>query len=141
MIVVMKPDATEAQKVATGFNRNHMITHEGGTIPEENLTNYTADRVKTTSEVFLGLTMACSQCHDHKYDPISIKEYYEFFAFFNELGDRGLKVTAVVITRYEEQASARVFKNKLERQGIKVYTHRFTRGYPTDVEVIVRVAV
>lgn len=84
------PDATEAQKVATGFNRNHMITHEGGTIPEENLTNYTADRVKTTSEVFLGLTMACAQCHDHKYDPISIKEYYEFFAFFNELGDRGL---------------------------------------------------
>ena len=84
------PDATEAQKVATGFNRNHMITHEGGTIPEENLTNYTADRVKTTSEVFLGLTMACAQCHDHKYDPISIKEYYEFFSFFNELGDRGL---------------------------------------------------
>jgi hypothetical protein len=84
------PNATEAQKVATGFNRNHMITHEGGTIPEENLANYTADRVKTTSEVFLGLTMACAQCHDHKYDPISIKEYYEFFAFFNELGDRGL---------------------------------------------------
>ncbi len=55
----------------------------------------------------------------------------------DELGDRGLKVTAVVITRYEEQASARVFKNKLERQGIRVYTHRFTRGYPTDVEVIV----
>ena len=55
----------------------------------------------------------------------------------DELGDRGLKVTAVVITRYEEQASARVFKNKLERQGIKVYTHRFTRGYPTAVEVIV----
>ncbi len=84
------PEATPDQRVATGFNRNHMITHEGGTIPEENLTNYVADRVKTTSEVFLGLTMACAQCHDHKYDPISIKEYYEFFAFFNELGDRGL---------------------------------------------------
>lgn len=84
------PDATEAEIVATGFNRNHMITHEGGTIPEENLTNYTADRVKTTSEVFLGLTMACAQCHDHKYDPISIREYYEFFSFFNELDDRGL---------------------------------------------------
>ncbi|MEM1440960.1 MAG: PSD1 and planctomycete cytochrome C domain-containing protein [Verrucomicrobiota bacterium] len=83
------PEATQAQIVATGFNRNHMITHEGGTIPEENLTNYAADRVKTTSEVFLGLTMACAQCHDHKYDPISIKEYYEFFSFFNELSDRG----------------------------------------------------
>ncbi|MDF1658858.1 MAG: PSD1 and planctomycete cytochrome C domain-containing protein [Verrucomicrobiales bacterium] len=83
------PEATPAQIVATGFNRNHMITHEGGTIPAENLTNYAADRVKTTSEVFLGLTMACAQCHDHKYDPISIKEYYEFFSFFNELSDKG----------------------------------------------------
>ena len=84
------PNATPSQRIASGFNRNHMITHEGGTIPEENLTNYVADRVKTTSEVFLGLTMGCAQCHDHKYDPVSQKEYYEFFAFFNELGDRGL---------------------------------------------------
>ncbi|MEX2578648.1 MAG: PSD1 and planctomycete cytochrome C domain-containing protein [Verrucomicrobiales bacterium] len=84
------PDAGESQRIATGFNRNHMITHEGGTIPEENLTNYAADRVQTTSEVFLGLTMACAQCHDHKFDPISQKEYYQFFSFFNELGDRGL---------------------------------------------------
>ncbi len=83
------PNATEAQRVASGFNRNHMITHEGGTIPEENLTNYTVDRVKTTSEVFLGLTMACAQCHDHKFDPISQKDYYRFYAFFNELGDQG----------------------------------------------------
>ena len=83
------PDATESQRVATGFNRNHMITHEGGTIPEENLTNYVADRVKTTSEVFLGLTMACAQCHDHKYDPISTRDYYRFYSFFNELSDRG----------------------------------------------------
>jgi hypothetical protein len=84
------PDAADSQRIASGFNRNHMITHEGGTIPEENLTNYVADRVKTTSEVFLGLTMACAQCHDHKYDPISSREYYEFFSFFNELDDRGL---------------------------------------------------
>ncbi len=83
------PNATESQKIATGFNRNHMITHEGGTIPEENLTNYAADRVKTTSEVFLGLTMACAQCHDHKFDPISQKDYYSFFSFFNELSDKG----------------------------------------------------
>jgi len=83
------PNATDAQRIATGFNRNHMITHEGGTIPDENLTNYVADRVKTTSEVFLGLTMACAQCHDHKYDPISTKDYYQFFSFFNELSDKG----------------------------------------------------
>lgn len=84
------PGATEAQRIASGFNRNHMVTHEGGTIPAENLTNYAADRVKTTSEVFLGLTMGCAQCHDHKYDPISQRDYYQFFAFFNTLSDRGL---------------------------------------------------
>ena len=83
-------DATDWQRVATGFNRNHMITHEGGTIPEENLVNYVADRVKTTSEVFLGLTYACAQCHDHKYDPITQKDYYRLFAFFNHVPERGL---------------------------------------------------
>ena len=83
------PEATIDQRVATGFNRNHMITHEGGTIAEENIVNYVADRVKTTSEVFLGLTMACAQCHDHKYDPITQQDYYRFFAFFNTLSDRG----------------------------------------------------
>ncbi|MDF1751997.1 MAG: PSD1 and planctomycete cytochrome C domain-containing protein [Verrucomicrobiales bacterium] len=83
-------DRTESQLIATGFNRNHMITHEGGTIPAENLLNYCADRVKTTSEVFLGLTMACAQCHDHKYDPISQKDYYRFYAYFNGVNDRGL---------------------------------------------------
>ena len=83
------PDPTEAQLVATGFNRNHMNTHEGGTIAEENITNYVVDRVKTTSEVFLGLTMACAQCHDHKFDPISQREYFQFFAYFNTVSDRG----------------------------------------------------
>ncbi|MEO2046127.1 MAG: PSD1 and planctomycete cytochrome C domain-containing protein, partial [Pirellulales bacterium] len=84
------PQATVNQHVATGFNRNHMITHEGGTIPEENLTNYAVDRVKTTAEVFLGLTMGCAQCHNHKYDPLTQTDFYRFLAFFNTLGDRGL---------------------------------------------------
>ncbi len=84
------PDATEAQVVATGFNRNHMITAEGGTIKLENLTNYAVDRVKTTSEAFLGLTMACAQCHDHKYDPISQEDFYRMFAYFNTLSDKGI---------------------------------------------------
>ena len=84
------PDASEQQLVASGFNRNNAVTHEGGTIPEENLVNYVADRVKTTSETFMGLTMACAQCHDHKYDPVSIREYYQFFAFFNTVDDIGL---------------------------------------------------
>ncbi len=84
------PGATPDQIVATGFSRNHMITAEGGTIPEENLTNYVVDRVKTTSEAFLGLTMACAQCHDHKYDPISQEDYFRMFAYFNTLGDKGI---------------------------------------------------
>ena len=67
-----------------------MVTHEGGTIPEENLTNYNADRVKTLGESILGLTLGCAQCHDHKFDPITQKEYYQLFAFFNTLDDRGL---------------------------------------------------
>jgi hypothetical protein len=93
------PGATEQQLVATGFNRNHAITHEGGTIPEENLVNYAADRVKTTSESFLGLTLACAQCHDHKYDPLSQRDYYRFYAFFNTLGDDGLGGDAGVNAR------------------------------------------
>ena len=84
------PSATEQQIVATGFNRNHAITHEGGTIPEENLVNYAADRVKTVTETFLGMTLGCAQCHDHKYDPLTQRDYYRFFAFFNTLDDAGL---------------------------------------------------
>ena len=63
------PNRTEAQLIATGFQRNNMNTHEGGTIPEENLTNYNVDRVKTLGEAVLGLTLGCAQCHDHKFDP------------------------------------------------------------------------
>ena len=84
------PERTEADQIATGFQRNNMVTHEGGTIPEENLTNYNADRVKTLGEAVLGLTLACAQCHDHKFDPITQKDYFRTFAFFNSLGDKGL---------------------------------------------------
>jgi hypothetical protein len=84
------PGRTDAQLIATGFQRNNMVTHEGGTIPEENLTNYNADRVKTLGESVLGLTLACAQCHNHKFDPITQKDYFQIFAFFNSLSDRGL---------------------------------------------------
>ncbi|MDC0934852.1 PSD1 and planctomycete cytochrome C domain-containing protein [Pirellulales bacterium] len=84
------PDPSEGALIATGFQRNNMVTHEGGTIPAENLVNYNADRVKTLGEAVLGLTLGCAQCHDHKYDPISQREYYRLFAYFNSIGDRGL---------------------------------------------------
>ncbi|HEV7282958.1 MAG TPA: PSD1 and planctomycete cytochrome C domain-containing protein [Pirellulaceae bacterium] len=93
------PDATIEQKIATGFQRNNMVTHEGGTIPEENLTNYNVDRVKTLGEAVLGLTFACAQCHDHKYDPITQKDYYSLFAYFNTLDDVGLDGNAGVNPR------------------------------------------
>ncbi len=77
------PGATEEQKIATGFNRCTMTNVEAGTEPEETRTNQVIDRVNTTATVWLGTTLACAQCHDHKYDPFSQKEYYQFFAFFN----------------------------------------------------------
>ena len=85
----LRPGATLDQRIASGFNRNHMITHEGGTIPAEYRVKYVVDRVQTTSAVWLGLTTGCAQCHDHKYDPITQREFYELFAFFNTITDKG----------------------------------------------------
>jgi hypothetical protein len=84
------PNATLDQKIASGFNRNHMINFEGGAIPEEYLNNYIVDRVNTTATVWLGLTMTCAQCHDHKYDPISQREFYQLYAFFHNVPESGL---------------------------------------------------
>jgi len=83
------PAATDQQRLATAFHRNHPITIEGGVIDEEYRTEYVVDRVVTTSTVWLGLTMTCGRCHDHKYDPISQKEFYQFFAFFNSVPEKG----------------------------------------------------
>ncbi len=84
------PSATRDQKIATGFNRNHMINFEGGAIPEEYLTEYIIDRVETTATTWMGLTMGCARCHTHKFDPISQKEFYQFYAFFNNVAEKGL---------------------------------------------------
>lgn len=84
------PNATLEQKIASGFNRNHMINFEGGAIPQEYHTAYIVDRVNTTSTVWLGLTLACTQCHDHKYDPFTQKEFYQLYAFFHNVPEKGL---------------------------------------------------
>src|SRR5205807_2260617 len=78
------------QKIASGFNRNHMINFEGGAIPEEYQNEYVVDLVETTSVAFLGMTMGCARFHDHKYDPISQKDFYRFYAFFNSIPEKGL---------------------------------------------------
>ncbi|MDG1897727.1 MAG: DUF1553 domain-containing protein [Fuerstiella sp.] len=83
------PNSTTEQKVATGFLRNNATTDEGGLIEEEYRVEYAIDRVKTTSMVWMGLSMECAQCHNHKYDPITQEEYYSFFAYFNQAADRG----------------------------------------------------
>jgi mono/diheme cytochrome c family protein len=84
------PNPTIEQKIASGFNRNNMINFEGGAIPEEYQTAYIVDRVNTTGTVWLGLTVGCAQCHDHKYDPIKQKEYYQLYAFYNNIPENGL---------------------------------------------------
>jgi hypothetical protein len=84
------PGATVDQKVASGFNRNHMINYEGGAIAEEYHTAYIVDRINTTATVWLGLTVACAQCHDHKYDPVTTRDYYSLYAIFNGVPENGL---------------------------------------------------
>jgi hypothetical protein len=84
------PNATLDQRIASGFNRNHRTTGEGGIIDEEYRVEYVADRTQTTSTVFLGLTLGCARCHDHKFDPLAQKDFYRFYAYFNQVpGERG----------------------------------------------------
>jgi hypothetical protein len=102
------PDATLPQKLATGFNRNHRGNAEGGIIPEEYAVEYVVDRVDTTATVWLGLTLGCARCHDHKYDPITQREFYQVFALFNNVPEKGRAVKIgnsppYLITPTEEQ--------------------------------------
>ena len=83
------PSATKEQILATGFNRNHMITQEGGVIEEEYRVEYVADRVVTTSKSLMGLTMECARCHDHKYDELTQKDFFNLFNFFNQIDEEG----------------------------------------------------
>lgn len=84
------PNSTLDQKIATAFNRNHMVTNESGIIDEEYRTGYVCDRVETTAAVWLGLTMGCAKCHDHKYDPLTQRDYYSLFAAFNNIDEHGI---------------------------------------------------
>ena len=87
------PDAGEAQRIATGFHRNTPINQEGGIDVEQFRIDSVIDRVGTTGTVWLGLTVGCAQCHDHKFDPIAQKEYYRMFAFFNNQDEPTMKVS------------------------------------------------
>lgn len=86
----LMPNAGLEHVLATGFNRNHKITAEGGVIPEEYRVEYVEDRTTTLGIAFLGLTLECARCHDHKYDPISQEAHFQFFSFFNTIPEKGL---------------------------------------------------
>ncbi|WP_020472826.1 DUF1553 domain-containing protein [Zavarzinella formosa] len=88
----MLPKPTLDQRIATGFNRNHRGNSEGGIVPQEYAVEYVADRVETTATVWLGLTFTCCRCHDHKFDPVSQREFYKLFAFFNNVPEQGRAV-------------------------------------------------
>ncbi|MEO8657996.1 MAG: DUF1553 domain-containing protein [Bryobacteraceae bacterium] len=83
------PNATLSQKIATAFQRNHRTSAEGGIVDEEFRVDYVADRTETTSTVFLGLTLGCARCHDHKFDPMTQRDYYSMFAFYNNVPEKG----------------------------------------------------
>lgn len=105
----MPPNATLEQKIATGFHRNTQINEEGGIDKEQFRIESIIDRVNTTGTVFLGLTIGCSQCHDHKFDPFTQKEYYSLFAFFNNADEPNL-----VLASPEERARVEQIDSEIE---------------------------
>jgi len=104
----MLPNATLDQKIATGFHRNTMINEEGGVDVEEFRYESLVDRVKTTSTVWLGLTVGCAQCHTHKYDAITQREYFQMFAFLNNADEPEIDVTSLDTTRRREEQEKKI---------------------------------
>jgi hypothetical protein len=123
------PNATNDQKIATGFNRNNATTDEGGAIAEEYRVEYAVDRVKTTSMVWMGLSLECAQCHNHKYDPITMTDYYRFFAYFNQASDPGMQTRrgnqspVVDVFDAKKMAQAAIFKKDLPPLVAKLSQH------------------
>jgi hypothetical protein len=115
----MLPNATTEQKIATGFNRNHRGNSEFGIIADEYAVEYVVDRIETTSAVFLGLTMGCMRCHNHKYDPFTQKEFYQVFAYFNNVPENGRAMKygnsppMIAAPTEEQQAQARQLDAKI----------------------------
>ncbi len=117
------PHPTTEQLVATGYVRSNLTSNEGGAIEEEFLARNTFDRVDTTSTIFLGLTVQCAKCHDHKYDPISQKDYYGMYAFFDSTKDKALDdnilLPAPVVKAATEEDTARINALKLAQARIR----------------------
>jgi hypothetical protein len=124
------PDATREQILATGFNRNHKITQEGGAIPEEYRNEYVVDRTNTFGKAFLGISVECSRCHDHKYDPISQEDFYSTYAFFNQANEKGL-------INYGELPKPNIAISQTDLDGILNFINGKTIGPRDTVKVMV----
>ena len=123
------PNASREQILATGFHRNHPMTAEGGVIDEEYRLEYVADRTNTTSRAFLGLTMECARCHDHKFDPVSQAEYFQLSAFFNNVnelgmtGDDGNAGPLLMLPTPEEEAELEKKRDRIEELEAALIAH------------------
>jgi hypothetical protein len=129
------PKPTMEQILATGFNRNHRGNAEGGIIPEEYAVEYVVDRVDTTATVWLGLTLGCSRCHDHKFDPFSQREYYQLFAFFNNVPEKGRAIkfgNSPPFVKTPTRDQQRQLREMQFRQGfLKGFSERLMETVPT----------
>ncbi|MFK7921636.1 MAG: DUF1553 domain-containing protein [Bacteroidia bacterium] len=117
------PNPSREQLLATGFNRNHSQNMEGGIVDEEFRVEYVVDRTNTLGAAFLGITLECSRCHDHKYDPISQKEYYQFYSFFNNVQEAGqisydnaMPVPTMLLTEQETQDKIDFLQQQINTQ-------------------------
>ena len=118
----LMPNATKEQMLATGFNRNHKITEEGGVVDEEYRVEYVVDRTNTLGRGIMGVTIECAKCHDHKYDPFTQKEYYQMTAFFNNIKEVGLEATVGGPETYAKNPRMEITKEDL--QGILSFVNK-----------------
>jgi hypothetical protein len=109
------PNASKEQILATGFNRNHKITEEGGVVDEEYRVSYVIDRTNTFSKALIGVTMECAQCHDHKYDPFSQKNYYQLYSFFNNVKEVGIESTVAGPETYAKKPMMEISDDEINK--------------------------
>ena len=131
----MLPNPTREQRLATAFNRNHQQSQEGGIVPEEYRTEYVADRANTFGKAFLGLTVECARCHDHKYDPISQKDYYSLFAFFNSNNENGQipyngePSPTIALTAPEAEQKLRLIRTKFSAESSELAVNNYQNRF------------
>ncbi len=135
------PNATEDQKIATGFNRCHLLNGEGGAIAEEQRNVILFDRVDVTATTWLGATLACAQCHDHKYDPLTQRDYYSMMAFFNNVPESGtppfggqyrIAEPAMLTAGEDDKAKLKAFEEQISRAKSEAAT--YTQTHSADID-------